>query len=67
MFSRRISTRRFGKVEFSEGNEGPAAAGVLAALRRERIAERLVGPFGFRTSDAASTASICAARLKHRA
>ncbi|HSL71393.1 MAG TPA: alginate export family protein, partial [Longimicrobiales bacterium] len=38
---------RAGRFEFSDGLEGPIPDGPLGALRRERIAERLLGPFGF--------------------
>jgi hypothetical protein len=38
---------RAGRFEFSDGGEGPNTDTVLTTLRRERIAERLVGPFGF--------------------
>jgi hypothetical protein len=38
---------RAGRFEFSDAGEGPQTDSVLVTLRKERIAERLVGPFGF--------------------
>lgn len=38
---------RIGRFEFSEGAETTPANGTLAAVKRSRVAQRLVGPFGF--------------------
>lgn len=38
---------RLGRFEFGEGGEAVPRDPTLASLKRERIAERLVGPFGF--------------------
>ena len=38
---------RLGRFEFSEGAETQPADATLAVLKRDRIAQRLIGPFGF--------------------
>ena len=38
---------RVGRFEFSEGAELPPRDATLAALKRDRVAQRLVGPFGW--------------------
>ncbi|HEY0997647.1 MAG TPA: alginate export family protein [Gemmatimonadaceae bacterium] len=38
---------RLGRMEFAEGAEVTPANATLAAVKRDRIAQRLVGPFGF--------------------
>ncbi len=38
---------RLGRMEFAEGSEVTPANPTLAALKRDRISQRLVGPFGF--------------------
>ncbi|MBX7223155.1 MAG: alginate export family protein [Blastocatellia bacterium] len=38
---------RIGRFEYSDGSELQPADGTLAALKRQRINERLLGPFGF--------------------
>lgn len=41
------SNLRLGRFECSDGAETTPKDGTLAALKRERIAQRLLGPFGF--------------------
>ncbi|HSB10123.1 MAG TPA: alginate export family protein [Blastocatellia bacterium] len=41
------SSLRIGRFEFSDGAETTPADGTLAALKRDHIAQRLIGPFGF--------------------
>jgi len=38
---------RLGRFEFSDGAETVPASPVLAAVKRGRVAQRLIGPFGF--------------------
>lgn len=38
---------RLGRFEFGDGRESPSTNPTLAALRRDRIADRLIGSFGF--------------------
>lgn len=38
---------KLGRFEFSDGVELPASNPSLAALKRDRIGQRLIGPFGF--------------------
>jgi hypothetical protein len=38
---------RIGRFDFSDGAETTAANATLAAVKRDRIAQRLLGPFGF--------------------
>lgn len=38
---------RVGRFEFADGAESVPANGTLAAVKRSRIAQRLIGPFGF--------------------
>jgi len=47
LFGRPGTSLRFGRFEFAEGAEVAPADSVLAALKRERIAQRLIGGFGF--------------------
>lgn len=45
--SLRVGGLRIGRFEFSDGAERVPADPTLAAVRRERVAQRLIGPFGF--------------------
>jgi len=47
IFGDAASSLRLGRFEFAEGAEVAPADATLAALKRDRIAQRLVGPFGF--------------------
>ena len=47
---------RVGRLEFNDGAEVTPANTALAALKRDRIAQRLIGASGSPTSAAASTA-----------
>jgi len=47
IFGDKPSSLRFGRFEFAEGAETTPADATLAALKREHIAHRLVGPFSF--------------------
>src|SRR3954452_22644654 len=38
---------RLGRFEFQDGSEGTQPDPSLAVLKRERIQQRLIGPFGF--------------------
>lgn len=38
---------RLGRFEFAEGSEATPANPTLAAVKRARVAQRLIGPFGF--------------------
>jgi hypothetical protein len=38
---------RLGRFEFSDGAETTPANGTLAAVKRTRLAQRMIGPFGF--------------------
>jgi Alginate export len=41
------SSLRLGRFEFSDGSETTPKNPILAVLKRERISQRLIGPFGF--------------------
>lgn len=41
------SSLRVGRFEFSDGAETTPSDGTLAAVKRDHIAQRLIGPFGF--------------------
>lgn len=43
----RSSSLRVGRFEFSDGTETAPAHPTLATLKRDQIAQRLIGPFGF--------------------
>ncbi|MFN0084314.1 MAG: alginate export family protein [Blastocatellia bacterium] len=43
----KASSLRFGRFEFSDGAETTPADASLAAIKRNHIAQRLIGPFGF--------------------
>ncbi len=47
IFGDKASSLRFGRFEFVEGAETTPKDATLAALKRDRIAQRLVGNFGF--------------------
>jgi len=47
IFGDRASRLRLGRFEFSDGAEVAPSDPMLAALKRTRIAQRLIGPFGF--------------------
>lgn len=47
IFGGKASSLRFGRFEFVEGAETTPKDGTLATLKRDRIAHRLVGNFGF--------------------
>ena len=47
IFGDKASSLRFGRFEFVEGAETTPKDSTLAALKRDRIAHRLVGNFGF--------------------
>ncbi|HKV46979.1 MAG TPA: alginate export family protein [Candidatus Acidoferrales bacterium] len=38
---------RVGRMEFSDGSETTPSNAILATLKRERLSQRLIGPFGF--------------------
>ena len=40
-------TLKVGRMEFSDGAETSPKNGTLASLKRDRISQRLLGPFGF--------------------
>lgn len=44
---RRGHAVRLGRMEFAEGAERAPANATLAAVKRDRIAQRMIGPFGF--------------------
>ncbi|MCC6588834.1 MAG: alginate export family protein [Bryobacterales bacterium] len=43
----KASSVRFGRFEYSDGTEITPANATLAAVKRDRISQRLIGPFGF--------------------
>lgn len=47
VFGDKASTLRVGRFEFVDGMETTPADPTLAALKRDHIAHRLIGPFGF--------------------
>lgn len=47
LFGDKPSSLRFGRFEFVDGGETTPADATLAALKRDSIAHRLIGPFGF--------------------
>lgn len=47
IFGDAASSLRLGRFEFSDGAEVKPADASLALLKRDRIAQRLIGPFGF--------------------
>lgn len=47
IFGDAASSLRIGRFEFADGAEVAPTDATLAALKRERIAQRLIGPFGF--------------------
>jgi hypothetical protein len=57
VFGDKASSLRVGRFEFADGAETTPADATLAALKRDHIAQRLVGSFGSHTSAAASTPS----------
>ena len=47
LFGNKSSSVSFGRFEFSDGAETTPTDATLAALKRDSIAQRLIGPFGF--------------------
>lgn len=47
VFGDKASSLRVGRFEFAEGAETNPTDPVLAAVKRDHVAQRLVGPFGF--------------------
>jgi len=47
IFGDAASSLRIGRFEFSDGAEVTPANAALATVKRDRIAQRLIGPFGF--------------------
>jgi hypothetical protein len=47
LFGDPAQSLRIGRFEFSDGAEVTPASPVLAAVKRDRIAQRLIGPFGW--------------------
>lgn len=47
LFGDKPSSLRFGRFEFSDGAETTSTDPTLTALKRDSIAQRLIGPFGF--------------------
>ena len=47
LFGDELGSLRAGRFEFSDGAETTPPSATLAAIKRDRIAQRLIGPFGF--------------------
>lgn len=47
LFGDELSSLRAGRFEFSDGAETIPTNATLAAVKRDRVAQRLIGPFGF--------------------
>lgn len=47
LFGDEMGSLRAGRFEFSDGAETTPANATLAAVKRDRVAQRLIGPFGF--------------------